>query len=242
MPGSMTDPHLPALYAIVDEEVAARAGQPVPALARAYLAGGARFLQLRAKLASSRQFLAWADEIVADAQRVDPPAIVVINDRIDIALMAGASVTAGTSGVAAGVRAVHVGQDDLPVDAVRRLLGPEAIVGLSTHTPAQIEEALRLPISYLAVGPVFGTQTKATGYQAVGLDLVRHAVAMAGDIPVVAIGGITLERAASVIEAGARSVAVITDLVGPPAHGASGLGTPDPAARAAAFVRMLQTH
>jgi thiamine-phosphate pyrophosphorylase len=190
---------LPRLYAIVDADIAARAGVSVPALARAYLAGGARFLQLRAKDATGRDFLAWADAIAADARRHD--AWLVINDRADIALMAG-------------VPAIHVGQDDLPVEAVRRVLGPDAIVGLSTHTPDQIDEALRQPISYLAVGPVFGTRTKATGYDAVGLDLVRHAAARtAGRMPIVAIGGITLDRALSVIHAGAQSVAIITDLL-----------------------------
>ena len=194
---------LPRLYAIVDADIAARAGMSVPALARAYLAGGARFLQLRAKQATGREFLAWADAIAEEARRHE--ALLVINDRADIALMAG-------------VPAVHVGQDDLPVDAVRRLLGPDALIGLSTHTPDQIDEALRLPISYVAVGPIFGTQTKATGYDAVGLDLVRHAAARshsgaAGRVPIVAIGGITLERARAVIDAGAQSVAVITDLL-----------------------------
>jgi thiamine-phosphate pyrophosphorylase len=206
---------LPRLYAIVDAEVAARAGVSVAALARAYLAGGARFLQLRAKAATGRDFLAWADEIAADARSYD--ALLVINDRADIALMAG-------------VPAVHVGQDDLPVEAVRRVLGPDALVGLSTHTPDQIDEALRLPISYVAVGPVFGTRTKATGYDAVGLDLVRHAAARsAGRVPIVAIGGITLDRARSVIHAGAESVAIITDL----------LTTADPEARARDYMTVL---
>jgi thiamine-phosphate pyrophosphorylase len=187
----------------------------VPALARAYLAGGARFLQLRAKEATGRDFLAWADAIAAEARRHD--ARLVINDRADIALMAG-------------VPAMHVGQDDLPVDAVRRVLGPDAFVGLSTHTPDQIDEALRQPISYVAVGPVFGTRTKATGYDAVGLDLVRHAATRAaGRVPIVAIGGITLDRARAVIDAGAQSVAVITDLV----------TTGDPEARTRDFVAAL---
>jgi thiamine-phosphate pyrophosphorylase len=208
---------LPPLYAIVDADIAARAGMSVPALARAYLAGGARFFQLRAKNATGREFLAWADEVAADVRRHD--GLFVVNDRADIAALAG-------------VRGVHVGQDDLPVEAVHRVIGPEAFVGLSTHTFQQIDEALKQPIAYLAVGPVFGTRTKDTGYEAVGLDLVRHAAARAasaGDIPVVAIGGITLASAPSVLAAGATSVAVITDLV----------STGDPAARAAEFVASL---
>jgi thiamine-phosphate pyrophosphorylase len=191
---------------------------PVPALARAYLSGGARFLQLRAKNATGRDFLAWAEEIAADVRRHD--GLFVVNDRADIAALAG-------------VRGIHVGQDDLSVDAVRRVIGPEAFIGLSTHTFHQIDEALKQPIAYLAVGPVFGTSTKDTGYEPVGLDLVRHAAARAAsvsDISVVAIGGITLATAPSVLAAGASSVAIITDLV----------STGDPAARAAEFTTALR--
>ena len=191
---------------------------PVPALARAYLSGGARFLQLRAKNATGRDFLAWAEEIAADVRRHD--GLFVVNDRADIAALAG-------------VRGIHVGQDDLSVAAVRRVIGPEAFIGLSTHTFHQIDEALKQPIAYLAVGPVFGTSTKDTGYEPVGLDLVRHAAARAAsvsDISVVAIGGITLATAPSVLAAGASSVAIITDLV----------STGDPAARAAEFTTTLR--
>jgi thiamine-phosphate pyrophosphorylase len=127
-------------------------------------------------------------------------ATLVINDRVDLALMSGAP-------------GVHVGQEDLPPDAVRALLGPQAIVGYSTHSMEQIEHALRVPVSYIAVGPVFGTRTKDTGYDAVGLNLVSAAARMAGPVPVVAIGGITLANARSVIDAGAAAVAVIGDLL-----------------------------
>jgi len=109
------------------------------------------------------------------------------------------------------------------------LLGEGAIVGLSTHTVAQVEVALREPISYLAVGPVFGTRTKDTGYTAVGLDLVGTAAQLAGTAPVVAIGGITLENVRSVIDAGAAAVAVISDLL---------LGN-DPRGRTQAFLQRL---
>jgi thiamine-phosphate pyrophosphorylase len=126
-------------------------------------------------------------------------AMVVVNDRADLARLAGAA-------------GVHVGQDDLPVAAVRRLVGPHALVGLSTHDETQIAAGARADASYLAVGPVFETATKDTGLKAVGLGLVRHAVAHGGGKAVVAIGGITLARAADVVAAGA-SAAVITDLV-----------------------------
>jgi thiamine-phosphate pyrophosphorylase len=203
---------LPKLYAIVDVEVCARAGWAPRDLARAYLAGGARLLQLRAKDLGGAAFRDLATAMVADARGEGGQ--VVVNDRADIAALSGAA-------------GVHVGQDDLSVDDVRRIVGADAIVGLSTHTRAQLTDALALPISYVAIGPVFGTSTKTTGYDAVGLEMVReaHALASPSHIPVVAIGGITLERVTSVWEAGAASAAVITDLV-----------TDDPAARVAEFV------
>jgi thiamine-phosphate pyrophosphorylase len=123
---------------------------------------------------------------------------------------------------------VHVGQDDLSVDGARAVVGAEAMVGLSTHSVPQVEAALRTTADYIAVGPVFETATKATGYTAVGLGLVRDAVSRAGGRPVVGIGGITLETAPQVIAAGAAAVAVIGDLI---------LG--DPARRTADFVARL---
>lgn len=98
---------------------------------------------------------------------------------------------------------------------MRRLIGPSALVGLSTHTPAQIAAAIAEPVSYIAIGPVFGTATKATGYRSVGLARVRDAAdaARPRGLPVVAIGGITLDTAPDVIAAGASSVAIISDLL-----------------------------
>ena len=194
---------LPRLYAIVDTSVAARQGWQPSALARAYLAGGARLLQVRANDVSSAVLLALCDVVVQDGHASG--ATIIVNDRADIALLSGAD-------------GVHVGQDDLPIRAARRLLGKGALVGMSTHTPEQIDAALLEPVSYIAVGPVFTTRTKATGETEVGLELVRRAATRAGGRPVVAIGGITLARAAAVIEAGASTVAVIADLLagGPP--------------------------
>jgi thiamine-phosphate pyrophosphorylase len=143
-------------------------------------------------------------------------AAVIVNDRVDLAAM---SRSAG----------VHVGQEDLAPRAARDLLGESAIVGYSTHSVAQLEAAIAEPISYVAVGPVFGSVTKDTGYAAVGLELVRTAARLAGALPVVAIGGITLETAPAVIDAGASCVAVIGDL----------LAGGDPRARAAAYARTL---
>ena len=191
---------IPALYAILDVDSAARAGWPTLELAAAYLRGGARFLQLRAKALSGAELLDLATELVRIAQ--GHGARVIINDRADIARLAAAD-------------GVHLGQDDLPPAAVRSLVGDEAIVGLSTHTVEQVDRAALERVTYVAIGPVFATTTKATGYEAIGLPMVREASRRAGarGLPLVAIGGITLERAASVIEAGAASVAVISDLL-----------------------------
>ncbi len=180
----------------------------MPDLADAYLQAGVRFLQLRAKDAPARDVLAWTDAI---ASRAGADALVIVNDRVDIAL-------------AAGTRHVHLGQDDLPVEEARRLLGEAAVIGTSTHTAAQVADACRCGADYIAVGPVFGTQTKDTGYVPVGLTLVRQAreqAAALGGRPIVAIGGITVASAAEVIEAGADAVVVISDLLvggGPPAR------------------------
>jgi thiamine-phosphate pyrophosphorylase len=186
-------------------------------VARAFLAGGATVIQLRAKTLESGPFLRLCDAVVAAAAVTG--ARVIVNDRADLAQSSGAA-------------GVHVGQDDLPPAAARALLGPDAIIGCSTHSVAQIAQALREPVTYIAVGPVFGTRTKNTGYDAVGLDLVRAARAAAGDVPIVAIGGITLDTAASVLAAGATSVAVISDL----------LAGGDPAARVASYNRLPATR
>lgn len=213
----MPDRAFPPLHAILDVTVAGRAGWHPAALAQAYLAGGATLLQVRAKDMASAPLLALCQRIVALAR--PHGAVVIVNDRVDVAKLAGAA-------------GVHVGQDDLaPADA-RAILGPDAIVGFSTHTLAQVEQGVREPVSYLAVGPVFGTTTKDTGYAEVGLDLVAAAARAAGACPIVSIGGITLDNAPSVLAAGATAVAVIGDL----------LATADPQARVAQYVRQLGRH
>jgi thiamine-phosphate pyrophosphorylase len=220
-PASFQALRLPRLNAILDDEVARRAGWTIGDLCRACLAGGARFLQVRAKRLPSGPFLDVCDEVMTLAR--PHGATVIVNDRADVARLCGAA-------------GVHVGQEDLqPVD-VRMMVGQSAIVGLSTHTVAQVRDAITRPVDYLAVGPVFGTGTKDTGYAAVGLDFVREAVTLArGDErassrPVVAIGGITLDRARTVIDAGAASVAVISDL----------FATGDPESRVREYLRTLE--
>lgn len=194
---------------------AARGHDPVD-LARAFLDGGATLLQLRAKDASSSQFLAWADAIREACEAAG--AALIVNDRADIALMSRA-------------HGVHVGQDDLPPAAVRQVFGATPVtIGLSTHTRDQIAAAADKPVDYIAIGPVFDTGTKDTGHRAVGLDMVRAAAEGNAGRPVVAIGGITLATAPSVIAAGAASVAIISDL----------LSTGDPRARVRAYLDALR--
>ena len=198
----------------MDAELAVRAGWTPIDLARAFLDGGATVIQLRAKQLHSSAFLELADVVVGLAHPYR--ATIIINDRADIALISAAA-------------GVHVGQDDLPPAAARRLLGERAVVGFSTHTVAQIERAIRDPVTYIAIGPVFGTTSKDTGYEAVGLELVGAAARLADKTPVVAIGGITVDNAQSAIVAGASAVAVIGDLL---------VGN-DPSGRTRAFVQRL---
>jgi len=200
------------LYPIIDTALCReRAIDPV-ALAQACLRGGAEWLQVRGKDDSSASFTILTDRIVAAAH--DAGRKVIVNDRADIARLCGAD-------------GVHVGQTDLPVAEVRGIVGPDAIVGLSTHDRAQVDAALATDATYLAVGPIFSTVTKDTGYTARGLELVSYAAGRGK--PVVAIGGITLERAPAVLGAGADAVAVIGDL----------LATRDPAARVRAYLERI---
>jgi thiamine-phosphate pyrophosphorylase len=208
----MSEP-IPPLYPLVDVDLCRARGLEPLALLRALLDGGATFIQLRDKDSSSAARLALAEAAVALTR--PRRARLIVNDRADLARLAGAD-------------GVHVGQDDLPVDHARAIAGQGAIVGVSTHDEAQIEAAAATSADYLAVGPIYGTATKDTGYTARGLDLLRMAARRAGR-PVVAIGGITLERAPEAIAAGAASVAVISDL----------LTGGDPAARVRAFLGAL---
>jgi thiamine-phosphate pyrophosphorylase len=192
---------LPSLYAILDvDAVSARGWAPVD-VCRLWLDAGVRLIQLRAKNLPSGAFLDLADACTALCQAAG--ALFIINDRADIARMCGAD-------------GVHVGQEDLSVLDVRRVVGPSMLVGLSTHTDAQVVDALRQPISYLAIGPIHGTGSKVTGYEPLGLPAIRRAAAAAhaARVPLVAIGGITRDNANDVRAAGADGLAVIADLLG----------------------------
>lgn len=168
---------------------------------RRLIEGGARFIQLREKSLSSGEFFADAAQAVKFAH--EHSAQIIINDRVDVTLALHAD-------------GVHLGQDDLWPDEARKILGPDAIIGFSTHSVEQASDALKLPVDYLAIGPIFGTSTKENPDPIVGPDGL-HAVRKAiGDMPLVAIGGIDLDSLSTVYDAGANSAAVISSIISQP--------------------------
>jgi len=187
---------LPRLYPILDTALLAKRDCSVEAAAEAMLEGGARILQIRHKGRYSRRTFEVAERIAEMCRRAG--AAFVVDDRADIAVLLDAGV--------------HVGQEDLPPADVRHLIGPERLLGFSTHNEAQIRAAASEPADYLALGPIFATASKEKPDPAVGLPELRRLRAL-DRRPLVAIGGITRQNAPSVLEAGADSVAVIGDLL-----------------------------
>ncbi len=189
---------LPRLYAILD---ASRFSDTPPLLsvAEQLQAGGVTLLQYRNKLGNARRILEQAREL---KRRLGNTVRLIMNDRADLC-------------VAAGFDGVHVGQEDLSPEGARLVVGPDAILGISTHSPEQLQKADSTSANYLAIGPVFGTASKENPDPVVGIDGVRQARTLTTK-PLVAIGGITRENARAVIEAGADAVAVISDLLGEP--------------------------
>jgi thiamine-phosphate pyrophosphorylase len=186
---------LPKLYPITDRRLSGLShAEQVARLCE----GGARVVQLREKHLSPREFYREAEEALRGARARG--ARLIVNDRADIALALGAD-------------GVHLGQDDMPPDAARALLGKGAIIGYSTHNIEQAAAAARLPVDYIAVGPVFATSSKENPEQTVGHEGVARAREIVGGLPLVAIGGINLENAPSVLDSGADSVAVIGALL-----------------------------
>lgn len=189
---------LPRLYAIVDAACFA-SSEDLFIFAEELAAGGCTLLQYRNKGSDARAMLDHAREL---KRRIGASVKLIMNDRADLCL-------------AADFDGVHVGQDDLSPDSVRRIIGPDLGLGVSTHNPDQLREADRTGADYLAIGPVFSTASKERPDPVVGLEGVRRARQLTPK-PLVAIGGITRANAASVIEAGADSVAVISDLLRAP--------------------------
>jgi thiamine-phosphate pyrophosphorylase len=186
---------LPRLYAILDTACFSDS-QSLLEAAEELAAGGVTLLQYRNKSGSARQMLEQAREL---KRRVDDRVTLIMNDRADLCL-------------AAEFDGLHVGQDDLSPEAARRIIGPDLWLGVSTHNPEQLRLADQTTADYLAIGPVFATSSKASPDPAVGLEGVRRARELTQK-PLVAIGGITRANARSVIDAGADSVAVISDLL-----------------------------
>jgi thiamine-phosphate pyrophosphorylase len=201
---------MPRLYVILDAELVRG---PAPEIARQLIAAGVRLLQYRAKNLQARDMLATARQIVELARR--EKANFFVNDRPDLAYLSGAD-------------GVHVGQDDLSVEQSRIIIGQDRWVGVSTHDREQFEQATATSADYVAIGPIFATTSKANPDPVVGTELLRQLRPLTKK-PIVAIGGIRLERAAEVIEAGADSVAVISDI----------FAAADPAERARQFIERL---
>jgi len=191
---------LPRLYPIlVPSRIGAGTLAEICDFAEELAGGGATLIQLREKNSSAKEIL----RVARALRRVLPSQVaLILNDRADLAL-------------AAAAEGVHVGQDDIPADSARRIVGPDRIVGLSTHNPEQVREADATKADYVAVGPVFATVSKDNPDPVIGLEGVRQARALTQK-PIVAIGGIAVENCRSVIEAGADSVAVIAELLRDP--------------------------
>jgi thiamine-phosphate pyrophosphorylase len=195
---------VPRLYPVVNASCFSST-EDLVAFADQLLAGGCTLLQYRNKGLSAREMLGQARELRRQSRARAPAPHglkLIMNDRADLALIAEFD-------------GVHVGQDDLLPESVRGLIGPDRWLGVSTHNPEQMQEADLTSADYLAIGPVFSTSSKDKPDPVVGLDGVRRARSLTRK-PLVAIGGITRANAASVIEAGADSVAVISDLLREP--------------------------
>lgn len=191
---------LPKVYPITDTQLS---GLSHAEQVRRLISGGARLIQLRDKHASPREFYQQAATALQVAREHNVK--LIINDRVDVALAIRAD-------------GVHLGQTDIPVEAARRLLGPAAIIGFSTHNIAQASLARALPVDYLAFGPVFETSTKQNPDPVAGLHTLRDVRDAIGSLPLVAIGGITLSNSADVLTAGADSLAIISALIADPEH------------------------
>lgn len=201
----------PALYAILDVSPS-HSPESAIHLADTLASAGVTLMQVRAKDLAPAQYFEISLRVIEITSRHGVR--IVVNDRPDVAALSGAA-------------GVHVGQEDLPVEAARATCKAPLWVGVSTHNAAQLEAACGTSADYIAIGPVFTTQSKLNPDPVVGLELVRHARSLTKK-PIVAIGGITLETAADVFAAGADSVAVISDLA----------RSADPAKRAAQYLEI----
>lgn len=188
---------LPKIYPITDVQVTRL---PHAEQVRRLIKGGAEIIQLRDKDSEPGQFCEQARLAIEIAR--EHGVRIIINDRVDLALILKAD-------------GVHLGQDDLPPSAARKILGEKAIIGFSTHSVEQAAEAAKFPVDYLAIGPIFATKTKKNPEKTVGPEVLSQVRLQIGDIPLVAIGGITRENFRELLECGADSVAVISGILTP---------------------------
>ena len=189
---------LPRIYPITDTRLSGLShAEQVTRL----IAGGATLIQLRDKHAAPREFYHQATNALNISR--EHGVRLIVNDRVDIALALKAD-------------GVHLGQTDMPVEAARDLLGQTAIVGISTHNLAQARLAIRLPIDYIAFGPIFRTASKENPDHIVGLSRLDEVRSIVGELPLVAIGGIDFANARKTLEAGADALAIISALVAEP--------------------------
>ncbi|NLT66366.1 MAG: thiamine phosphate synthase [Acidobacteria bacterium] len=186
---------LPPVYPITDRKLSRRPSHL--SILKDLVRGGATLVQIRDKSTPLQELLRDLTKCVDFA--IGKGVTLVVNDRCDLALSSGAM-------------GVHLGQDDLPPDAARSLLGNDRIIGFSTHSSVQARRAFGLPIQYIGFGPVYETSTKDNPSPAVGIQRLRRICAIS-PLPVVAIGGIRLARVPEILAAGAASVAVISDLM-----------------------------
>ncbi len=191
---------LPPIYPILDATTLTQRGIPPELAAEAFLEGGAQILQLRHKDPWTRHTYALAQRLATLCAQAN--AIFIVNDRADYAALLNLSTPTG----------LHVGQDDLAPSDARRVIGPTALLGFSTHNPAQLTLAENEPADYLAFGPIFPTTSKERPDPTTGPDLLRTVRALTTR-PLVAIGGITRDNAKTCWNAGADSVAVIADML-----------------------------
>jgi thiamine-phosphate pyrophosphorylase len=180
------------LYLVCGEVGAGNGAELLPDVIRGAVAGGVSIVQLREKQLPDDELTAIANALRALCERLG--ALLIVNDRPAVAVEVGAA-------------GVHVGQDDMPVEQVRELVGPDMLIGLSTHAPEEIDAVDGAVVDYIGVGPVHATPTKP-GRPAVGLELVRYAAANA-KVPFFAIGGLDLGNVDQVLEAGAGRVCVL---------------------------------
>jgi thiamine-phosphate pyrophosphorylase len=187
-----------SLYVITDQRTAG--GRPLVEVVQAAIRGGATVIQLRLKESSTREMLSLGRQLHELTRRAGLP--LIVDDRVDVAL-------------ALQAEGVHLGQKDMPAEVARRLIGPDRILGVSARSVAEAKEAEAAGADYLGVGDIFGTTSKPDAGAPIGIERFAEIVSSVS-IPVVGIGGITLENAALVMQSGAAGVAVISAVIGAP--------------------------